>query len=81
MPTFDDPMIEKIYLDGCERIARLKKENQIIDGALVLPFRCYLCDEKKCNFSMMTGDGCPICSDCFERTASFGGRINAPEVT
>jgi len=72
MPTFDDPVVERIYLEGCDRIARLKQENKVDDnGILQLPFRCYLCDQKKLNFSMMTGDGCPICADCFERTASW----------
>ena len=67
MPTFDDPAVERIYVAGLARINRMKAELRFDDaGCLLLPFRCYGCDQMKTNLCMMTGDGLPLCTDCFE---------------
>lgn len=67
MPTFNDPRIEAIYVAGQARIDRMRAElKRDADGCLVLPFRCYGCDEWKANLCMMTGDGLPLCTDCFD---------------
>ncbi len=47
------------------RVAEMKAELPA-DGTLPLPFRCYGCDRKKYDFRMMTGDGLPLCGECFD---------------
>lgn len=67
MPEFSDPRIQAIYEAGMRRIEELRRELRFDEaGILQLPFRCYGCDQVKANFSMMTGDGLPMCTDCID---------------
>lgn len=36
------------------------------DGVVRLPFECVSCDERRYDFSMMTGDKLPLCQGCFD---------------
>jgi len=35
------------------------------EGCLVLPFQCYGCKQRRCDLELTTGDGCPMCKQCF----------------
>lgn len=56
--------VRRIYEAGRVRIDELRRENVDADGTVLIPFRCYLCDERKAAVSTITGDGLPICTDC-----------------
>jgi hypothetical protein len=69
MPEFDDPRWQQLYEEGQRRIELLKRTlKRTPDGCLEMPFRCYGCDEQRVDFCMLTGDGLPLCSKCFEGT-------------
>lgn len=55
--------VKAIYAKGCVRIDELRKQMEP-DGVCPIPFRCYLCDEQRSDFSFLSGDGCPICVKC-----------------
>jgi hypothetical protein len=74
MPTFDDPVVEAIYVKGMERINRLKAQLRYDEaGILILPAPCEFCERPRTDIVMMSGDGLPICSECFEGTCNTIG--------
>lgn len=61
--VFDDPRHQAIYEAGQRRIDAVRAELPA-DGTIPIPFRCYLCDHMRFDFSFKTGDGLPICRGC-----------------
>ena len=47
------------------RIERVRQRNAWQDCILVLPFVCQLCERERTDYMMITGDGCPMCQECF----------------
>jgi hypothetical protein len=71
----DSDVVARIMKATGERVAAMRAELAaersaagITDGTLPLPFRCYGCDERRCDFCLMTGDGLPLCQRCFDST-------------
>jgi len=64
MPEFDSPIIQKMYE---EEQARIDKMRAVLsaDGMITLPFHCWGCDKMRWDFFMVTGDGLPMCKECF----------------
>jgi len=58
--------VKRIFLKGQAWIEQLRKQFDEA-GILILPFRCYGCDEMRSDFAMMTGDGVPMCNGCINR--------------
>jgi hypothetical protein len=73
---FDDPITQAIYERGQRRIDEMKRNisEEMRDGMLPIPFRCYGCDEMREDFCLMTGDGLPLCAACFEGCVGAIGR-------
>jgi hypothetical protein len=59
--------VKATYAARCERIDRLRQQLGM-DGVVPLPFTCDFCDRPRCDFAMLTGDGLPLCGECFERS-------------
>ncbi len=57
--------VKRIYATGCVRIDKLRRQIGE-DGIIPLPFRCYGCDKMSMMFSMLTGDGLPMCTSCVQ---------------
>jgi hypothetical protein len=68
--------VKEIYRKGCERIDKLR-EQLGVDGEVPIPFTCYLCDQKKTNYSFKNGDGLPVCRDCCEVPVEFRTGVEA----
>lgn len=68
-PTFSNPTVEKIYQDGLKHIEIIRSQNKWEDGILVMPFTCYICSKQRHDFFMTTGDGVPMCKQCFDNIA------------
>jgi hypothetical protein len=44
------------------------------DGVCPVPFVCFICDQRRHDFALLTGDGVPVCWACFDRqAAALGG--------
>jgi hypothetical protein len=69
-PTFEDPLVEKFYQSGLQYIEKIRAANKWEDGILVMPFTCYGCAKPRTDFCMTTGDGLPMCVECFDKMAS-----------
>lgn len=75
MPEFDDPRIQAIFEAGQRRVNEMLAELPA-DGTIPLPFRCYLCDQRRMDYFMRTGEGLPICRRCFESCAGSPVPVN-----
>lgn len=65
LPNWPD-YVRRMYYATCDRIDELRK--QVDDnGCVPIPFDCYLCNESRSDFAMVTGDGVPICEGCISR--------------
>lgn len=66
MATFEDPKVEAIYVAGQKYIDELKAQCRYDeDGILILPAPCYGCTKPVTDIAMITGDGLPLCNECF----------------
>lgn len=78
MATFEDPVVEAIYVSGQEYINGLKAQCKYDeDGVLILPAPCYGCAKLVTDIAMITGDGLPLCTECFGGTCeALGAGLN-----
>lgn len=56
---------ERIMAATKAKVERVRAANRWDEGALVIPFVCYSCEKQKCDFCLVTGDGLPLCCECF----------------
>lgn len=70
MPLFENPIVQRMYEKGLERIQRLQEQTYIEEnGEVKLPAPCYGCErmiENKDHIEMITGDQLIMCKMCFE---------------
>lgn len=61
---YSEEYLARLYAKCKQEVDECLAANEIVDGILTLPFQCYLCLERRMDFSFFSGDGCPICHKC-----------------
>jgi hypothetical protein len=60
-----DPAFQRMCERQLARIEQMRAELPA-DGMIEIPFRCYGCDRQRYDFGLLTGDGLPLCAECFD---------------
>lgn len=71
--------LDRMIADGQARIDRMRAALPA-DGTIPIPFICYGCGRERFDFCLRTGDGLPLCQECFDGcvNAMVGGPVEQP---
>lgn len=60
-----DTQLARILEATAAKVERVRNANTWHGVILVMPFVCYSCEEDRTQLALMTGDGLPLCCQCF----------------